>query len=144
MPAVTFEEDAMTRLESPVWPLAGGSGCVFVLAIVLDRLPWQAAFVAVLIAVMAWSWMSPVVAAAAVGGIAWLCVTGFDVHRFGHIEIDGHADPVRAVVLVLAGALTASLHAAVDAMRRYRRADPAWVDFYATGQEPKKPAEPAP
>jgi hypothetical protein len=36
MPIVMLEEDAMTRLESSAWSLAGGSACVFALAVVLD------------------------------------------------------------------------------------------------------------
>ncbi|HEY0542800.1 MAG TPA: hypothetical protein VGD53_30870 [Actinoallomurus sp.] len=123
----------MTRLEASAWPLAGGSACVFALAVVLDRLPWLVAFVAVALAVAAWAWLSPVIAGAAIGGIAWMCVTGFDVHRFGDIRITGSDDVVRAAVLILAGVLVASAHAVAEARRRYRRADPVWVEFYATG-----------
>jgi hypothetical protein len=133
MPIVALEEAAMTRLESSAWPLAGGSACVFALAVVLDRLPWQAAFVAVVLAVAVWAWLSPVVAGAAIGGIAWLCVTGFDVHRFGDIRITGSDDAVRAAVLILAGVLAGAVHAMAERRRAYVRADPVWVDFYAAG-----------
>lgn len=126
----------MTRLESSAWPLAGGSACVFALAVVLDRLPWQAAFAAVVLAVAVWAWLSPLVAAAAIGGIAWLCVTGFDVHRFGDIRITGSGDVVRATVLVLAGVIVASVHALAEARSRHRRADPVWVDFHETAPAP--------
>src|SRR3954470_13304279 len=112
----------MTRLESSAWPLAGGGACVFALAVVLDRLPWQVAFAAIVLAVAVWAWLSPLVAGAALGGIAWLCVTGFDVHRFGDIAITGSDDAVRAAVLVLAGVLAASVHAMAQARSRYRRA----------------------
>jgi hypothetical protein len=131
MPIVAFEEAAMTRLESSAWPLACGSACVFALAVVLDRLPWQVAFVAAGCAVAAWAWASPPVAGAAIGGIAWLSVTGFDVHRFGDIRITGSEDAVRAAVLVLAGVLPASVHAMAEARRaRPARPDPVWVDFH--------------
>jgi hypothetical protein len=133
MPIVAFEEGAMTRLEASAWPLAGGSACVFALAVVLDRLPWQVALVAVALAVAAWAWLSPVIAGAAIGGVAWMCVTGFDVHRFGDIRITGSDDVVRAAVLILAGVLVASAHAVAEARGRHRRADPVWVEFYATG-----------
>jgi len=133
MPIVALEEAAMTRLESSAWPLAGGSACVFALAVVLDRLPWQAAFVAVVLAVAVWAWQSPLVAGAAIGGVGWLCVTGFDVHRFGDIKITGSDDAVRAAVLVLAGVIAGAVHAMAERRREYNRADPAWVDFYATG-----------
>jgi hypothetical protein len=136
MPIIALKEGAMTRLEASAWPLAGGSACVFALAVVLDRLPWQVAFAAVVLAVAVWAWLSPVVAGAAVGGIAWMCVTGFDVHRFGDIRITGGNDVARAAVLILAGVLVASAHALADVRSRYRRADPVWVDFYETGLEP--------
>jgi hypothetical protein len=129
-------EEAMTRLESSAWPLAGGSASVFVLAIVLNRLPWQAVFALIILAVVAWAWRGPVIVGAAIGGIAWLCVTGFDVHRLGEIRITGSSDAVRAAVLVLAGLLAASAHAVAGARRGYRRADPVWVDFHETDLAP--------
>lgn len=123
----------MTRLESSAWPLAGGGACVFALAVVLDGLPWPVAFVAVCCAVAVWAWLSPLVAGAAVGGIAWLCVTGFDVHRFGDIRITGSEDAVRAAVLILAGVLAASAHALAEARRsRTQSPDPVWVDSHET------------
>ncbi len=121
----------MTRLESSAWSLAGGSASVFALAVVLGRLPWRPAFAAVLVAVLFWAWLSPVAAAAAIGGIAWLCVTGFDVNRSGDIRITGRDDALRAGALVLAGVLAAAAHAAA---RRSRPAvvDPLWADFHQT------------
>jgi Domain of unknown function (DUF4118) len=132
---VALEEAAMTRLESSAWSLAGGSACVFALAVVLGGLPWQAGFVAVVLAVAVWAWLGPVVTGVAIGGIAWLCVTGFDVHRFGDIKITGSEDAVRAVVLVLAGVLAAAAHAMVERRREDERADLVWADFYATGPD---------
>jgi hypothetical protein len=125
----------MTRLESAAWPLAFGGASVFVLAVVLDRLPWQAAFAAVAVAVVAWAWRSPVIVGVAIGGIGWLCVTGFDVHRFGYIGIARGDDVVRGAVLVLLGVLAGSVHAVVAAMRSHRRADPVWVAFHEADPE---------
>jgi hypothetical protein len=122
----------MTRLESSAWSLAGGSGSVFALAVVLDRLPWQAAFAAVALAVAVWAWTSPLVAGAAIAGVAWLCVTGFDVHRLGDVRIAGSDDAARAAVLVLAGLLAAAVHGLAEARSRHRSADPVWADFYET------------
>jgi hypothetical protein len=121
LPTVTFEEAAMTRLESSAWPLAAGAACVFALAVVLGGLPWQAGFVVVAGVVACWAWQSPPVTGAAIGGIAWLCVTGFDVHRSGDIRITGSEDALRAAVLILAGALVASVHAVAE-VRRVRSA----------------------
>jgi hypothetical protein len=138
MPIVALKEGRMTRLESCAWPLAGGSASVFALAVVLDRLPWQVAFAAIVLAIAAWAWLSPLLAGAAIGGVAWMCVTGFDVHQFGDIRITGGYDVARAAVLILAGVLVASVHALTEARSRYRRADPVWVDFYETGPEPNQ------
>jgi hypothetical protein len=125
-PSSPFMEGAMTRLEASAWPLAGGSACVFALAVVLDRLPWQVALVAVMLAVVVWAWLSPVVAGAAIGGVAWMCVTGFDVHRFGDIRITGSDDVVRAAVLILAGVLVASAHVVAEARSRRVRTPSGW------------------
>jgi hypothetical protein len=122
----------MTRLESSAWPLAGGSASVFALAVVLDRLPWLVAFGAVALAVAVWAWQCPPVAGAGVGVVAWLCVTGFDVHHFGDIEITGGGDAMRAAVLVLAGVSVAVARVLAEAYGRRRRADPLWAEFYAT------------
>lgn len=136
----------MTRLESSAWPLAGGAGSVFALAVVLDRLPWQAAFAAVVAAVIVWAWTSPVVTGAAVAGIGWCCVTGFDVQHFGEIRITGRDDALRAATLVLAGLLAAAAHALAKARGR-QRADPLWAEFHDTGPvradglEPNRTAE---
>jgi hypothetical protein len=126
----------MTRPEASAWPLAGGSACVFALAVVLDRLPWQVAFAAVTLTVAVWAWLSPVVTGAAIGGVAWLCVTGFDVHRFGDIRITGSDDAVRAAMLVLAGVLVASAHAVAVARSGHRRADPVRVEFHTGAVRP--------
>ena len=133
MPVVMLEEDAMTRLESSAWSLAGGSACVFALAVVLGRQPWQVGFVVVVLAVLGWSWLSPVVAGAAIGGIAWLCVTGFDVHRLGDVRVTGRDDALRVAVLVLAGVLAAAAHALAEARSRHRSVDPLWAEFHGTG-----------
>lgn len=132
----------MTRLEVSAWSLAGGSACVFVLSVVLDKAPWQAAFAVVTVAVVAWAWPGRVAVGAAIGAIAWMCVTGFDVHRFGYIGISGSADLIRAAVLVLAGVLAASAHAMVEARRSHRRADPLWTDFHEAGLSLKDPPGP--
>jgi hypothetical protein len=132
MPIVMLEEDGMTRLECSAWSLAGGCACVFALAVVLGGLPWQTGFAAVVGAVLAWAWLSPVVAAAAIGGVAWLCVTGFDVQREGDIRITGRDDLLRAVALVLAGVLAASAHALAEARSRHRTVDPLWSEFHET------------
>jgi hypothetical protein len=140
-PTVMLEEDAMTRLESSAWNLAGGSGCVFALAVVLNHLPWQAATAVVIIAVVTWAWRGPLIAGAAIGGIAWLCVTGFDVYTLGEIKITGSDDVTRAAAPVLSGVLAASVHAVMEARRRYRRADPLWAEFHETTREPNETAE---
>jgi hypothetical protein len=121
-------EVVMTRLESAAWPLAFGGASVFVLAVVLDRLSWQVAFAAVAVAVVGWAWRSPVMVGAAIGGIGWLCVTGFDVHRFGYIGTAGGDDLVRVAVLVLLGVLAGSVHAVAEAVRSHRSADPVRVE----------------
>ena len=125
----------MTRLEAAARSLTGGAVCVFVLAVVLNRLPWQAPFVVVAVTVVAWAWRSRLIVGAAIGAIAWLCVTGFDVYRLGEIRIAGGEDVVRAAALVSAGVLAASVHAITDATRSHRRADPVWLDFHGTGLE---------
>ena len=131
----------MTRLESSAWSLAGGCASVFALAVVLGGLPWQTGFAAIVGAVLAWAWLSPVVAGAAIGGVAWLCVTGFDVRRLGEISITGRDDVLRAVALVLAGVLAASAHALVEARSGDRAVDPLWTEFHATGLEPNRITE---
>jgi hypothetical protein len=132
----------MTRLECSAWPLAGGAVCVLVLAVVLDGLPWPVAFVAVVGAVAAWAWASPLVTGAVLGGIAWLCVTGFDVHRFGDITVTGSEDALRAAVLVFTGVLAASVHAVAEARRaRPVRPDPSgWAS--TKPRSTVSPAEP--
>jgi hypothetical protein len=132
MPIVTLKEGVMTRLEPSAWPLAFGSACVFALAVVLDRLPWQVAFAAVILAVVVWAWQSPFVTGAALGGVAWMCVTGFDVHRLGDLRITGSGDVVRAAVLVLVGALVATAHGVAEGTRGRRRADPVPAESRAT------------
>jgi hypothetical protein len=120
----------MAGLDSSPWALAGGSATVFALGVVLDRLPWQAAFAASVVAVLIWAWQAGPLAGAALGGIAWMCVTGFDVHRLGYIAITGSDDIVRAAVLVLAGLLAASGYAVVAAARRRRRAGQLRADLH--------------
>src|SRR4051812_49684195 len=136
----------MTRLESSAWPLACGGACVFALAVVLDRLPWPAALAAVAGAVAVWAWRSPLVAGAAIGGIAWTCVTGFDVNRLGALRTTGTGDAVRAAVLVLAGIPPAAANALAEARRarptRPAPPDPVWAQFHetATGRVPRQGA----
>lgn len=125
----------MTRLESVAWPLAFGGASVFVLAVVLDRLPWQTAFVAMAAVIVGWSWQGPVIVGAALGVIGWPCVTGFDVHRFGYIGVTGGDDVVRGALLVFSGVLTGSVRAVARAVRR-RRTDPLWVAFHEADREP--------
>lgn len=125
----------MARLESAAWPLAFGGASVFVLAVVLDRLPWQAATVAVAAVIIGWSWHGPVIVGVALGVIGWLCVTGFDVHRFGYIGVTGGDDVVRGALLVFPGVLTGAVRAATGAVRR-RRTDPLWVAFHEADREP--------
>jgi hypothetical protein len=139
---VTLKEDAMTRLESSAWPLAGGGASVFVLAVVLDRLPWQAGFAAVVVAVLVWAWLSPLVTGAALAGIGWFCVTGFDVRHFGEIRITGRDDALRAATLLLAGLLAVAAHALAEARKRYRTVDPLWAEFHETGLEHADGLEP--
>lgn len=119
----------MTRWESSAWPLACGAASVFALSVILHRLPWQAAFGVVAVVLVVWAWQGSLVAGAALGGIAWMCVTGFDVHSYGGIEVTQGADAVRAVVLVSAGLTAAAIHAVLEAVRSHRRADPVWADF---------------
>jgi hypothetical protein len=132
MPIVTLKEGVMTRLESSAWPLAVGSACVFALAVVLNRLPWQVAFAVVTLAVAVWAWQSPLVTCAALGGVAWMCVTGFDVHRLGDLRVTGGGDVVRAAVLVLAGALAATAHGVAEGTGGRRRAEPVPAGSRAT------------
>jgi hypothetical protein len=141
VPIVMLEEDGMTRLESSAWSLAGGCASVFVLAVVLGGLPWQAGFAAIAGAVVGWAWLSPMIAAAGIGGVGWLCVTGFDVQRLGDIKITGRDDVLRAVALVLAGVLAASVHAFAEDWGRHRTVDPLWMEFHATGLEPNRMTE---
>jgi hypothetical protein len=125
----------MTRLESSAWPLAAGSASVFALAVVLGGLPWPVGFGAVVLAVAAWGWLGPLVTGASLGGVAWLCVTGFDVHHFGEITVTGPADAVRAGVLVSAGLLFAGAHALAERPPT-ESPDPLWADFHATAPAP--------
>lgn len=120
----------MREFEASPYSLAGGSASVFALSVVLDRLPWQAGFAACVPVVIVFAWRSRPPAGAALGMIAWMCVTGFDVHRLGYIGITGSDDIARAAVLVLTGFSAASVHAVLMGVRGHRRADPVWVDFH--------------
>lgn len=110
----------MTRLESSAWTLTGGSACVFLLAVVLRHASWQVALAALAVAVVAWAWQGPIPAGAAIGVIAWLCVTGFDVHTLGRITVSGADDAGRAALLVLGGSAAAAAHTLLEAVRRHR------------------------
>lgn len=92
-------------METSAWTLAGGSASVFALAIVLAHTPWAFAFAVVATSVAAWAWRAPLIEAAALGGIGWLCVTGFDVYRYGDLKITGRYDALRMVTLVTTGVL---------------------------------------
>jgi hypothetical protein len=82
-----------------------------------------------------------VVAGAAIGGVGWLCVTGFDVQRLGDIRITGSDDALRAAALVVAGGLAALAHAFAESRSGRRAVDPLWAEFYAAGLEPDRITE---
>jgi hypothetical protein len=95
--------------ESAPWPLAAGSLCAFVLAVLLDHVPWAIAFVLIAGVVAAWSFAAPILVGVALGVVAWMCVTGFDVNAFGTLRVAGWGDAARAVVLVGIGAGSAGI-----------------------------------
>jgi hypothetical protein len=134
----------MTHLESSAWTLTGGSACVFLVAVVLRHASWQIALAALAVAVVAWAWQGPIPAGAALGVIAWLCVTGFDVHLLGRITVSGPDDAGRAALLVLGGMTAASAHALIDAVRRRRPAEDAMAAAPAEDAIPAALAVPPP
>jgi hypothetical protein len=93
----------MTRLESGAWPLACGGGSVFVATAVLSHAPWRLTFVILTVIVAAWSLRAPLVVSVALGGMAWLFLTGFDVNAAGELHFTGRSDGVRLGVLVSSG-----------------------------------------
>jgi hypothetical protein len=93
----------MTRLESAVWPLAGGGVCVFAVAAVLSGAPWQVTLAVLAVVVAVWSLRAPLLVSVALGGMAWLLVTGFDVNADGDLRFAGRDDVFRLVVLVVSG-----------------------------------------
>ncbi|MFC6884601.1 hypothetical protein, partial [Actinomadura yumaensis] len=97
-------EAAVERLESAVWPLAGGVACAFVLAAVLKDAAWQVAFGAVAVSVAGWALPASPEAGAAIGTAGWAFVTGFDVAKTGELALSGAADAGRAGALVAIGA----------------------------------------
>ncbi|MCW2912881.1 MAG: hypothetical protein JWN52_949 [Actinomycetia bacterium] len=105
----------MTRLESSAWTLAGGSLCVFALAVVLSHAPWRYTLVVMAAVVAAWSLRGPLLAGVALGGVAWAFLTGFDVNSYGVLTITGLGDAARAGLLIAAasaGTMTGWLWAA--------------------------------
>jgi hypothetical protein len=104
-------------METSTWALAGGSASAFALAIVLNHLSWPIAFAVVAMAVMAWAWQAPVIEGAALGGIGWLCVTGFDVYTYGDLKITGRDDALRMVALIGAGVLASLAGRAVRSVQ---------------------------
>jgi hypothetical protein len=93
----------MTHLESAAWPLACGGGSVFVTAAVLIHAPWQATLVILAVIVAAWSLRAPLVVSAALGGMAWLFLTGLGVDGAGELHLTGWSDAIRLSVLVSSG-----------------------------------------
>ena len=112
----------MDRLESAVWPLAGGSLCAFFLAVVLKDVDWRIACAAVAVSVACWALRAPMAAAAALGLIGWLFVTGFDVAKNGNLTVGGASGLIALAALVGAG-LAANLGGRwpVAAIRRIAR-----------------------
>lgn len=99
------------------------------LAVLLDHVPWAIAFVLIAGVVAAWSFAAPILVGVALGVVAWMCVTGFDVNAFGTLRVAGWGDAARAVVLVGIGAgsagigrLAAKYHVARPAESLERRA----------------------
>ncbi len=97
----------MNRLESSAFDLAAGGATIFALAVVLSGGSRSVAIVVVALAVGGWSMRAPVVAGPVLAVIAWLVLTGFDVHAHGTLRVTGRLDVVRFAVLAgaaLAGA----------------------------------------
>ncbi|WP_433136925.1 hypothetical protein ACQPZ8_33010 [Actinomadura nitritigenes] len=99
---------AMDRLESAVWPLAGGALCAFFLAVVLKDVDWRIDCAAAAVSVACWALRAPMAAAAALGVIGWLFVTGFDIAKNGDLTVGGASGLIALGALVGAG-LAASL-----------------------------------
>lgn len=116
----------MTRLESVAWALAGGGATLFVLSAVLKGQSWAVAFVAIVVAVAAWSWRAPVVAGMALGVIGWLMVTGIDLNPAGELRVSGWADVVRLGILVGVAPVGAVVRLGTRSWRQSR--DSAEVD----------------
>lgn len=98
----------MDRLESAAWPLAGGALCAFFIAVVLKDVDWRVACAAVAVSVACWALRAPMAAAAALGVIGWLFVTGFDIAKDGDLTVGGASGLTALGALVGAG-LAASL-----------------------------------
>jgi hypothetical protein len=113
----------MDRVESSAWHLAAGSATIFVLAVVLSGASWTAAFVAVAVAVAGWSMRAPVIAGAALAVIAWVILTGFDVHAYGDLRVTGWGDLARFAVF--AGAALAGAAGGRLGFRSYEEYDEA-------------------
>ncbi|GAA2436828.1 hypothetical protein GCM10010191_59580 [Actinomadura vinacea] len=98
----------MQRLESAVWPLAGGTACTFVLAVVLKEAGWQVAFAVVATSVAGRALLAPPIVGAALGAVAWTFVTSFDVNKSGDLTLTGAGDTARAATLITLGLIAAS------------------------------------
>jgi hypothetical protein len=121
----------MTRLESSAWPLAAGSATVFALSVLLRSLTWTVGFVVLAMAVAAWSLRTPVITGVALGLIAWLFLTSFDVNADGALRFSGWADVARIWVLI--GAALAGTAAGRMS---------AWSYGGRYGTQPDEPEEP--
>ena len=93
----------MDRLESAVWPVAGGALCAFFLAVVLKDVDWRIACAAVAVSVACWALRAPMAAAAALAVIGWLFVTGFDIAKDGDLTVGGASGLIALGALVGAG-----------------------------------------
>jgi hypothetical protein len=99
----------MTRLEPSAWPLAAGSATVFALSVLLRSFTWTVGFVVLVVAVAAWSLRAPVITGVALGVIAWLFLTSFDVNADGALRFSGWADVARVWVLIGAALAAAAI-----------------------------------
>lgn len=93
----------MERSECSAWSLAGGALCLFVLAVLLKDLATPVVLAVLAVAVGLWSLYARVWAGAALGVIAWLLLTGFEVGGTGDLVFSGVADAVRLGLLVASG-----------------------------------------
>lgn len=114
----------MANLESSAFPLAAGSSTIFAISAVLRSLTWALALTALAVTVAAWSLRAPVITGVALGVVAWLFLTGFDVNADGVLRFSGGADAARAGVLIGA-ALAAAAAGRIWAWYGQVRGEPA-------------------